>query len=42
MCIYNEGTWVKWVEMVYEAIPNMLLQKGLDGVNRKGKINIRE
>ena len=37
-----KGTWVKWVKVVYEVIPKMFLQKGLDGVNRKGKINRRE
>ena len=29
--------WVKWVEVIYEVIPRMCFQKGLDGVTRKGK-----
>ena len=37
-----EGTWVKWVKVVYEMIPKVLLQKGLDRVDRKGKIDRRE
>ena len=37
-----KGTWIKWVEVVYEMIPKMFLQKGLDGVKRNGKINRRE
>ena len=37
-----KGTWVKWFKVVYEVIPKMFLQNGLDRVNRKGKINRRE
>ena len=30
-----KGTWVKGVKVVYEVIPKMFLQKGLDGVKSK-------